>query len=82
MHKTVGKSPIGEEFFKGAEAAVDLIYEPKESEFLRLARINGLKTLNGEAMLFYQAYYADCYFLDLKMDSKLAKNLFLEFQKI
>lgn len=82
MHKTEGKSPVSEDLIKLCSFAVDLIYEPKESEFLRLARVNGKTTCNGEAMLFYQAYYADCYFLGLKKDAKLAKNLFEEYQKL
>ena len=82
MHKTEGKSPVGEDLISLASNLVDLIYEPEESEFLRLGRINGKKTLNGKAMLFYQAYYADCYFLNLKKDSKLALNLYLEYEKI
>ena len=57
MHKSIGKSPVGENLISLANTLVDLIYEPEESEFLRLGRINGKKTLNGKAMLFYQAYY-------------------------
>ena len=82
MHKTEGISPVGNDLISLSNACVDLIYVPKESEFLRLGRINGKKTVNGEAMLFYQAYYADCYFLGLKKDAKLAKELFEEYQKL
>lgn len=83
MHKSEGKSPVSEDFIKLVkESVVDLIYEPAESEFLRLGRINGLKTLNGAAMLFYQAYYADCYFLGLNKNSKLALELYQEYEKI
>lgn len=82
MHKTEGKSPVSEEFIQlTKDALVDLIYEPVESEFLRLGRVNGLKTLNGKAMLFYQAYYADCYFLGLKKNAKLALELYQEYEK-
>ncbi|MBQ7368206.1 MAG: shikimate dehydrogenase [Clostridia bacterium] len=63
MHDTEGRSPVGESAFAGAEAAVDLIYVPQESEFLRLARMKKIRTVNGAAMLFYQAYFADCLFL-------------------
>ena len=63
MHKTVGVSPVTKRAFDGASVAVDLIYKPKVSEFLRIANECGLKTVSGGAMLFLQAYYADCYFL-------------------
>lgn len=63
MHNTVGVSPVGVAAFAGASVAVDLIYRPSMSEFLRLADACGLKTVSGGAMLFFQAYYSDCYFL-------------------
>ena len=74
MHDSVGKSPVSKQAFLGAKTAVDLIYKPKKSEFLRLAEENGLSILNGEAMLFYQAYYADCLYLGLEPDEKQAEN--------
>ena len=80
MHKSVGKSPVGEDLLKLCNAAVDLIYVPEKSEFLRLAEINGKKICNGESMLFYQAYYADCIFLNKKCDNEEAKRLFLEYR--
>ncbi len=63
MHDSEGKSPVSSRAFVGASVAVDLIYTPKESEFLRLAKSQGLQTLNGASMLFFQAYFADCYYL-------------------
>jgi shikimate dehydrogenase len=36
----------------------DLIYNPKETNFLREARLNGNKTINGEMMFLNQAKYA------------------------
>ena len=81
MHDTVGISPLPQSAFSDAETAVDLIYEPKESEFLRLAKAEGLKTLNGAAMLFYQAYYADCLFLNRKADVAEAKKFYDKYVK-
>ncbi len=80
MHKSVGKSPVSEDLIKLCNSAVDLIYVPEISEFLRLAKINGKKICNGESMLFYQAYYADCIFLNKKCDNEEAKRLFLEYR--
>ena len=75
MHKTVGQSPVSGRAFSGCQAAVDLIYSPAESEFLRLARLAGKKTLNGHAMLFYQAYDADCLYLGRTPDRTEADEL-------
>ncbi len=76
MHDKEGLSPVSVRAFAGAEAAIDLIYYPKESEFLRLAKTQNIKTVNGEAMLFYQAYYADCLFLGIQPNDGQAEKLY------
>ena len=81
MHDSEGRSPVSEKAFSGAEAAMDLIYEPKESAFLCLAKSKGLKTVNGEGMLFYQAYYADCIFLGKEPKDAEAEQLYLQYAK-
>ena len=79
MHDTVGKSPVEKSAFDGAKIAVDLIYNPKESAFLQIAKDCGLKTCNGSAMLFYQAYYADCLYTQRQADANEAKILYLNY---
>ena len=76
MHNTVGKSPVSDRAFDGASIAVDLIYRPKKSEFLRLAQERGLQTVSGGAMLFLQAYYADCLFLGREPSNQEAERLY------
>ena len=76
MHDTEGKSPVGKEVFQDATWAVDLIYVPEESAFLKQAKAQGLQTLNGASMLFYQAYFADCLYLDRQPDMQEAKILY------
>ena len=82
MHKTEGVSPVGKELILQCEIAVDLIYVPETSEFLRIAKELGKKTVNGEAMLFYQAYYADCVFFFFLPSADTAKAVFEEFLKV
>lgn len=79
MHDSEGKSPVSANAFDGASVAVDLIYEPKKSEFLRLAEEKGLKIYNGAPMLFYQAYYADCLFLDRMPNAAEAEELYKNY---
>ena len=81
MHKTEGISPVGEELLSLCDTAVDLIYVPPKSKFLEIAESLGKKIINGEAMLFYQAYYAECIYLGISPDEKLAKELFVNYQK-
>ena len=80
MHDTEGKSPVSAKAFEGAERAIDLIYHPAQSEFLRLAQESGLQTLNGEAMLFYQGYYSDCLYLGLTPDDGQAETLYKKYK--
>lgn len=82
MHKTEGISPVGESLLSHCEVAVDLIYVPEKSEFLKIAERLGKKTINGKAMLFYQAYYADCIFFDFQPNEEQAKKLFTEFCEV
>ncbi len=80
MHDKEGQSPVLAEAFKGAEVAVELIYTPVESEFLRLAKTQAVKqTTNGASMLFYQAYYADCLFLNREPNPQEAERLYEKY---
>ena len=79
MNDTVGKSPVDKEIFAGVSLAIDLIYRPAESEFLRLAKWAGVRVLNGKAMLFYQAYYSDCYYVGKEPSATEAERLYLEY---
>ncbi len=79
MHDTVGVSPVGADVFDGVELAVDLIYKPRETEFLRLAKTRGCRTVSGGAMLFFQAYYSDCYYLGRTADRAEADKLYEKY---
>ena len=79
MHKTVGMSPVGKGLISLCNTAVDLIYVPPKSKFLEIAESCGKQILNGMAMLFYQAYYAECIYLSLQPDDAKAKELFEEY---
>jgi shikimate dehydrogenase len=59
MYPDVGRSAVSEEVISRFQAAMDLIYNPKETEFLRLAKEHGLKTRNGMYMLTAQAAAAE-----------------------
>jgi shikimate 5-dehydrogenase len=81
MHDTEGISPMSEKAFWGAEAAIDLIYRPEKSKFLQIAEHLGLNILNGAAMLFYQAYFADCLLLNKKPCEEQAKAFYEKYEK-
>ena len=79
MHKTEGVSPVGGDILSLCYVAVDLIYTPKKSRFLELAEKSGKKIINGEAMLFYQAYFSECIYFNLQPDENQAKHLFEKY---
>lgn len=81
MHDTEGVSPVRAKAFAGAKAAIDLIYTPEKSEFLRLAEEAGLRIVNGAAMLFYQAYFADCLYTQRQPDKQEAEKLYEKYKK-
>ena len=79
MHDTEGKSPVEQRAFVGAKWAVDLIYAPEKSKFLELGESMGAKILNGKSMLFYQAYYADCLYLEREADDREAEIFYQRY---
>lgn len=81
MHNSVGRSPVGGDVLALADAAVDLIYVPAVSAFLEIACSLGKKTVNGLAMLFYQAYYAECIFSGIAPQDSAAAQLFEKYKK-
>lgn len=59
MHPNIDDSPITDTtFLCKLEWAVDAIYNPSETKFLRLAREHGVSTLSGLGMLYFQAVKA------------------------
>ena len=81
MQKTGGLSPVGEDVLSRVGVAVDLIYVPAESAFLRIAKGLGKPTINGQAMLFYQAYFAECIYFGVQPNDEQAKALFEKYLK-
>jgi len=59
MHPNVDKSPIeNDEFFSNVDFIVDIIYNPKETFFMKKGKDFGVTTMNGLGMLFFQAVKA------------------------
>ena len=55
----------------------DLIYNPKETNFLKNARLRGNKTMNGKKMFLYQAHFAFYKWMGIQpeIDDKIIKLL-------
>lgn len=55
MYPNIGNSPVSKDVLMNYDTAVDIIYNPLETEFIRQAKKSGLKGINGLYMLVYQA---------------------------
>ncbi len=55
MYPKVDESVIDENILKDVDTVIDLIYNPRVTKLMRLARICGCKAYNGYDMLIWQA---------------------------
>ena len=62
--------------------ACDLVYNPSQTEFLRLAKKNGSKTMNGLGMLICQAYRARAKFFNLTPSEAEEERLLNRFSSV
>ena len=76
MFPHVEESPIHQQFLKKYSIAIDLIYNPFETRFLREAREFGLKTCNGLMMLVGQAVVAEELWQDQKINMAILQPLY------
>lgn len=71
MFPKVDASPVYGAVMERFAAAVDIIYNPAETEFMKLARKQGKPAVNGLFMLVAQAVAADEIWLERKLDAGL-----------
>ncbi|NLG05238.1 MAG: shikimate dehydrogenase [Clostridia bacterium] len=65
-----------EEFYQHLSYAVDLIYTPKETIFMQMAKRAGAKSYNGSRMLLYQAVAAYELCNDVKVPNEAIEQLY------
>lgn len=58
MYPNTGKSPVSAAVLSCCGTVFDAVYNPKETELLKLARLAGVKTIGGMGMLVCQAAYS------------------------
>lgn len=82
MYPNTDALPLEKELIKNYKAAVDLIYNPGETQFLKLARKAGLEALNGLYMLVAQAVSAQEKWNGIRIDPSLTEAIYAEVSKI
>ena len=75
MYPNIEDNIVDEQILKKFNIAIDLIYNPLETKFLKIARENGLKTINGMEMLIGQALKTDEILYDIVLSNQLREKI-------
>lgn len=81
MHPNTQMSPVSSDVIKQFKFAVDLIYNPLETEFLRIAKKEGLITINGLYMLVGQAVKAQEIWQGRKISDNLINKIYQKLRR-
>jgi len=75
MYPNIEDNIVDEQILKKFKVAIDLIYNPLETKFLKIARENGLKSINGMEMLIEQALKTDEILYDIVLSNQLREKI-------
>ena len=81
MYPFIQDSLVNKEILKNFKIAIDLIYNPLETRFLRESRECGLKTINGMDMLIEQALKTDEILHNIVLSTQLKKKIRKKIKK-
>ena len=81
MYPNLDNSPIDRKDIGKFTIAVDMIYNPKETLFLKYAKEAGLKSVNGLYMLVGQATSAQEIWNDIKIPREIIDDIYEELGK-
>lgn len=70
------RSPVNKEFLTSFKAAIDLIYNPKETMFLKWAQEQGLQTINGMFMLVAQGVKAQEIWNEMEINECVIEKIY------
>ena len=81
MYPNINDNLVSEGILKNFKIAIDLIYNPFETKFLKIAKENGLKTINGMDMLIEQALKTDEILYGILLSTQLRKKIRKKMKK-
>ena len=81
MYPNIEDNIVDEKILKKFKIAIDLIYNPLETKFLKIARENGLKSINGMEMLIEQALKTDEILYNILLSTNLRKKIRKKMKK-
>lgn len=82
MYPKLDNSPLGKDEISRFKVAVDLIYNPRETLFLKYAREQGLQGVNGLYMLVGQAVKAEELWNCLEIKESIVDKIYEEISKL
>ena len=74
MYPHVDACPVSADVIARCRAVFDAVYNPRETRLLALAKQNGLPTIEGLGMLFYQAVEAQKFWFGDRVASKAEQS--------
>ena len=82
LYPDVDGTPVEDgRFYDMIEAAVDIIFNPSETRFMKLSREHGARAYNGLEMLLYQGVEAFELWNDVKIPDELCRELYTLMKK-
>lgn len=81
MFPNILNSPVSKESLENYENLVDLIYNPKETLFLKYGKELGKKSVNGLFMLVAQAVASQEIWQDKKIGNSVVKNIVSDLEE-
>lgn len=76
MYPNINNSPVEEEVLKNYDVAIDLIYNPTETVFLRYAKNNSIKAIDGLYMLVAQAVKSQEIWNNIKIEDRVIREVY------
>ena len=76
MYPNIDSCAVDEKIIENFKVACDIVYNPEETKFLRIAKEKGLKTVGGLFMLVGQGVKAQEIWNNKKIDSSLEEEIF------
>ena len=75
MYPHIGESPVDVSVIRQFKVASDIVYNPLITEFLRIAKEEGLQIVTGLMMLVDQAIGSEEIWLDKKLDYNMGNRI-------
>lgn len=75
MYPNVDASPVDEAIINNFNTLIDIVYNPKETKFLRIGKEMDKKVYGGLTMLIYQAIKAEEIWQDTSIDEEISEEV-------